>query len=131
MRSRGRNDFKKGYNMAIVKCPECKKEISETAEVCPDCGYKREKNEIGIPACPECGLALKDVTPPVNDGSNWFLAAAFCIIFPFLAGPFGIALAICLVPLGLLFIGIGFLVRTGPKSNGREYACKDCGKISI
>lgn len=26
--------------MALIKCPECGKEISETAKVCPNCGYK-------------------------------------------------------------------------------------------
>lgn len=27
--------------MAIIKCPECGKEISSTAPVCPYCGYSR------------------------------------------------------------------------------------------
>ncbi|MBQ0009227.1 MAG: zinc ribbon domain-containing protein [Firmicutes bacterium] len=26
--------------MALVKCPECKKEISDSADSCPHCGYK-------------------------------------------------------------------------------------------
>lgn len=26
--------------MALIKCPECKKEISDTASKCPQCGYK-------------------------------------------------------------------------------------------
>ena len=35
---------KGGYrNMAMIKCPECEKEISETAESCPNCGYKLQK----------------------------------------------------------------------------------------
>ena len=25
--------------MALIKCPECKKEISNQADVCPNCGY--------------------------------------------------------------------------------------------
>ena len=25
--------------MAMIKCPECGKEISDRAEVCPGCGY--------------------------------------------------------------------------------------------
>lgn len=29
--------------MALVKCPECGKEISEKATVCPNCGYKNRK----------------------------------------------------------------------------------------
>jgi len=26
--------------MALVNCPECKKEVSETANLCPNCGFK-------------------------------------------------------------------------------------------
>lgn len=33
--------------MALIKCPECETEISEKAEVCPNCGYriKNKKNK--------------------------------------------------------------------------------------
>ena len=26
--------------MALIKCPECNREISDTADLCPHCGYK-------------------------------------------------------------------------------------------
>lgn len=26
--------------MALINCPECNKEISDTAKICPNCGYK-------------------------------------------------------------------------------------------
>jgi predicted amidophosphoribosyltransferase len=29
--------------MALKQCPECKKEVSSTAELCPHCGYKLRK----------------------------------------------------------------------------------------
>lgn len=34
--------------MALIKCPECGKEISDTAKNCPNCGYriKRPKNNV-------------------------------------------------------------------------------------
>lgn len=31
--------FKEESNMALVKCPECGKEVSDTANACPNCGY--------------------------------------------------------------------------------------------
>ena len=40
--------------MALIKCSECKKEISSTAKVCPHCGYKNDKL-----VCPECGTEVK------------------------------------------------------------------------
>lgn len=32
-----------GKYMALIKCPECGQEISDTAKSCPHCGYKTEK----------------------------------------------------------------------------------------
>lgn len=39
--------------MALIKCPECNHDMSDTADFCPNCGYKfkqskkiLEKNEI-------------------------------------------------------------------------------------
>lgn len=40
--------------MALIKCSECKKEISSTAKVCPHCGFKNDKM-----VCPECGCEVK------------------------------------------------------------------------
>jgi len=31
------------FCMALIKCNECKKEISDTAKQCPHCGYKKKK----------------------------------------------------------------------------------------
>jgi len=35
-----------GTVMALLKCPECGKEISDKAENCPHCGYVLVKNEL-------------------------------------------------------------------------------------
>lgn len=32
--------------MVLISCPECKKQISETAESCPECGYALTPEEI-------------------------------------------------------------------------------------
>ena len=31
------------FCMALIKCKECKKEISDSAKQCPHCGYKKKK----------------------------------------------------------------------------------------
>lgn len=58
--------------MALIKCSECKKEISSTAKVCPHCGFKNDKmicTECGCEvkqsdsACPECGYPLQKKNP--------------------------------------------------------------------
>lgn len=49
--------------MALIKCPECGKEISDRSKVCIHCGYPLEeetnKNVIYI-KCPECGQEVPD-----------------------------------------------------------------------
>ena len=58
--------------MTLIKCSECKKEISSTAKVCPHCGFKNDKivcPECGAEvkqsdsACPECGYPLQKKNP--------------------------------------------------------------------
>ena len=32
--------------MALIKCPECKKQVSDSAETCPHCGYKLKETSV-------------------------------------------------------------------------------------
>ena len=38
--------------MALIKCPECGKDVSDKAPICPHCGYNPNVQTI---VCPECG----------------------------------------------------------------------------
>ena len=41
--------------MALIPCPECNREISTSAESCPQCGYPmRDKAAAAGPACYQC-----------------------------------------------------------------------------
>ena len=31
--------------MALIKCPECNHEVSDSAETCPNCGYRLKENK--------------------------------------------------------------------------------------
>ncbi|MDF2610825.1 MAG: Double zinc ribbon [Lachnospiraceae bacterium] len=52
--------------MAIIECPECKKEVSNKAKVCPNCGYPildyvnevKEQENVNLDKinCPFCGI---------------------------------------------------------------------------
>ena len=42
--------------MALIKCPNCQKDISDKASACPDCGYVVPK--VGNNYCGECGKPL-------------------------------------------------------------------------
>lgn len=43
--------------MALVKCPECGKEISDKAKACIHCGYEPERN-VELIVCEECGKEI-------------------------------------------------------------------------
>ena len=44
--------------MALIKCKECGKEISDKAEMCPNCGCPIELKKIF--ACEKCGTIVDD-----------------------------------------------------------------------
>ena len=46
----------------LQPCPECKQSVSETAEMCPHCGYRLLGRAHLVP-CPHCGA---DVLPEVH-----------------------------------------------------------------
>ena len=48
--------------MALIKCKECGKEISDSAKVCPNCGYKNDDK-----FCPECGKRVKSTDKVCSD----------------------------------------------------------------
>lgn len=81
--------------MAMVKCPECDKEISENAVNCPGCGYplkemkkeeeKKKKQTIECPEChnmvdastdicPNCGKPLKNGAQKINEKAKLFFS---------------------------------------------------------
>ncbi|MCQ2609239.1 MAG: zinc ribbon domain-containing protein [Lachnospiraceae bacterium] len=43
--------------MALINCPECGKQISDKAKVCPNCGYETDQMSSKV-KCPECGNEL-------------------------------------------------------------------------
>lgn len=48
----------------LINCPECNKQISDKAEMCPNCGYKLQKLEpiikgVYCPSCLDCGIKTK------------------------------------------------------------------------
>lgn len=64
--------------MALIKCRECGKEISNTAKICPFCGIENDvafcpecHKEISknVEICPHCGVKIKRIS-----GSSILLA---------------------------------------------------------
>ena len=67
-----------GNAMALMKCPECGKEISNKAQSCPNCGYLFEKTKFckfcgeKIPMdsiiCTKCGRQIENTNQTQNGG---------------------------------------------------------------
>ncbi len=53
--------------MALIKCPECGKEISDNANKCPNCGnpmyVKKKHSPLGIVSAVMCGISILFPTP--------------------------------------------------------------------
>lgn len=80
--------------MAMIKCKECEKEMSDHAKICPHCGC--ENNIMFCPECdkqlsskaslcPNCGFSFRNVDS-VSDSSkgenyNMALASLICSFF--------------------------------------------------
>lgn len=69
--------------MALIKCPECEKEISDASAVCIHCGYPLNKNP-GIQETEAPNIKIKEkVTPQLGDEEE--KTKAGCIWIGFVA----------------------------------------------
>jgi len=109
--------------MALISCPECGKQISDTTPSCPHCGYKLSSlTESKTPAPTKIGEISQ------NYGAGFvmillgFLSmfVAFFAFFLFL--PFGIL--VCWLPIFLLGTGTQKIAGT------RSIYCPHCGRIA-
>lgn len=50
----------------LIDCPECRKQVSDSAELCPHCGYRILGRE-NLVHCPHCNT---DVIPETNPHST-------------------------------------------------------------
>lgn len=101
--------------MALIYCPECKKSISDTAEVCPHCGFK-------IPAA---GDDFEKVSSPLSAATTRGRGAQLAMI---IGGCILIAVGIPLVSIGigilLIILGIAALVMSFVSKG--KYQVGDC-----
>lgn len=113
--------------MAMIKCKECGKEMSDHAKICPHCGYENSimfcpecDKQLSSKAnmCPHCGYAFKNI----NNGSdsskgenyNMALASLICSFF-------GITSIVSLI--------LGIIVLNSNK--GKQNSAKTMATISV
>ena len=54
----------------MIECPECKKSVSDSAEVCPGCGYRLLGRE-NMVYCPRCKTEVIPKFRPRDTISKW------------------------------------------------------------
>jgi TM2 domain-containing membrane protein YozV len=105
--------------MPLIKCPECKKDISDKADSCPFCGYSvegatpRTKKNPGVAAVLSFFFAgLGQIyNGEIGKGIGFIIAYFFCILSLF------IGIGIFLIPL----VWVGGMIdayRSAEKING-------------
>lgn len=85
--------------MALIKCPECGKEVSDKATSCPNCGlpftekiyckYCGNLIDAECIVCPGCGKQIAEIFSPTNKPISRAIplfCGFFCVIFPLIFG---------------------------------------------
>lgn len=54
--------------MALIKCPDCSKDLSTSADFCPNCGFKIPEylNTFADVNCPRCAHHFRAFNPKPN-----------------------------------------------------------------
>ena len=109
--------------MALIRCPECNKEVSDTAATCPNCGYS-------IAGRPEFEKKTTQLSAPYKDKAEMkkgWLELIGGIVLVVGGLPFvGIVVGIVIDILGVISIisGIGTLQKRKQQGN-----CPYCGEL--
>lgn len=111
--------------MALIKCNECGKEISDKAKMCPHCGCENDtifcpecdkKLSSKANSCPNCGCPIKNNRSTSNEEINTFcLGGMITGIISFFIDFYGLVSA-----LGLVISIIG--LSKSPNAKNRKFA---------
>lgn len=104
--------------MALIKCPECNKEISDTTKSCPHCGYSIKK-EI-------TQTELGSVETNAVAGGMWICLGIVSLIIGLFT--VGIIIGIFIIIGGLGFIGMGTANISGMQNGVCPY-CNNSLKV--
>lgn len=109
--------------MALITCPECRKQISETTPACPHCGYQLASSLSGTSPAP-----TKIEEPEKNKTMGFFYLVGGIIMIPL--SFFGLFLMV--LP-GLICLGFSIMWITIGSNNllgMRSICCPYCGKFA-
>ena len=121
--------------MALIKCKECGKEISDKAKVCPHCGFENNliicpecKKEIkgNVNTCPNCGYEIQKKNKQVKNKFSigikiWLiLCVVVCFGYYFLVNYLKI-ITLPLMTYLIILLGVSYIVLLVNKSKINLY----------
>lgn len=105
--------------MALITCPECKKEISDTAKSCPSCGYEMKSS--GKQLCPKCNLEAV----AVERGKTFTIGGVFGVLIILLS----ILVLFFNLLIGLVVMIFGILITSFSGDKIVVMICPKCKKV--
>ena len=106
--------------MALIKCPECNREISDTAEACPFCGCNPKK----IEQFEKKVISLGDV-PSRTKTRGLALMVMSLVAFPVGIATVALIIGIFIIIGAIYMFIVGFSLLTEKKQEGN---CPYCGE---
>ena len=109
--------------MALISCPECGKQISDTTPACPHCGYALSvaQSSVSGPTPTKIGAAKDGVGAGIGLIAAGLVMGAGSLVLLILFLPLGIMGMVCAI--GMMGVGLGRMKGTN------EVYCPHCGKL--
>ena len=106
--------------MSLVKCPECGKQVSETAKACPNCGHVLKQKDGGTAMTLGIISVILGFILGISSADQALLVKAHNIMSSSsMPDPIGTILATPLVLVGIVLIVIGVVRKISYKKNHR------------
>lgn len=105
--------------MSLITCPECKKEISDTAKACPSCGF--ELHSSGKQLCPKCNIEAIPIKKKDSVSAAGIIGALLFIL--------AIPVLFINLLIGVVIIILALIVGTVGRGEHIEMTCPKCKKV--
>lgn len=112
--------------MALIACPECGKQISDTTHSCPHCGYRLFIDTSTSPQPNLSPTPIGEVQSNTGAGIGIIILGIFCLFLAL----FGFLI---FFPIGIVVLGLSIVIicSGAQKISGLQDAyCPHCGKLS-
>lgn len=105
--------------MTLITCPECKKEISNTAKTCPSCGFEMQASDKQL--CQNCNIEAIAIKKKKQASIGGIIGALIFII--------AIPVLFFNLLIGIAAMILGAIVGSVSRGEYIEMTCPKCKKV--